>query len=220
MKLALVGRNGAGKSTFVKIALGLYTPTRGRVLLDGLDLREWDRSALSRRFSVLFQDFVHYQLQAGENIGLGDVPRASDEAAWTRAAERALVHDLLCALPEGYRTQLGHWFEAGHELSLGEWQKVALARFFMPEDADILVLDEPTSSLDAEAEDAVLTHFQQHATGRSAILISHRLSTVRMASEILVFDAGRCVERGSHSELLEKRGAYAELFRTQAAGYR
>jgi ATP-binding cassette subfamily B protein len=218
-KLAIAGRNGAGKSTFVKLALGLYAPTRGRVLLDGRDLRDWDREVLSQRFSVLFQDFVRYQLQVSDNVGFGDVERVGDEAAWANAARRALVDDLIRGLPQGYQTQLGHWFEAGHELSLGEWQKVALARVFMRERADILILDEPSASLDAQAEANLFAQFLEFSQRRSAILISHRLSTVRAADEILMLDHGRCVERGPHDQLLATPGPYAELFRKQAAGY-
>ena len=219
-KLAIVGRNGAGKSTFVKLALGLYVPTRGRVSLDGRDLRDWDRAALSRRFSVLFQDFVRYQLPVADNIGFGDLARASDEGAAERAAKRAGVHELIEQLPQAYRTQLGHWFESGHELSLGEWQKLALARLFMHHSADIWVLDEPSANLDAQTEAELFSNFDQLVGDRSAILISHRLSILRTADQILMFERGRCVECGRHEELLEQSGRYAELFNVQAQGYR
>jgi ATP-binding cassette, subfamily B, bacterial len=218
-KVGIAGRNGAGKSTFAKLALGLYVPTRGRVLLDGRDLRNWQREALSRRFSALFQDFVRYQFQASDNVGFGDLEHLDDDASVTRAAQRALVHELIQALPRGYQTQLGHWFGGGHELSLGEWQKIALARVFMREQADILVLDEPSASLDAQAESDVFAKFLEFSRARSAILISHRLSTLRSADTILMFEHGRCVERGHHDQLLASAGAYAQLFLKQAAGY-
>jgi len=217
--LALAGRNGAGKSTLVKLALGLYTPTSGRILLDGRDLRQWDRAALNGRFSVLFQDFVRYQMSAAENIGFGELTRLADAEAQELAAERARVAERIHSLPQSYQTQLGHWFEGGHELSTGEWQKVALARVFMRESADILVLDEPSASLDARTEAQIFDKFLEFAEGRSAILISHRIAALRGADEILVLDAGRCIERGNHQQLLENSGLYAELFTTQAAGY-
>lgn len=217
-KLAVVGRNGAGKSTFIKLALGLYAPTQGRVLLDGRDLLEWDTAALGRRFSVLFQDFVHYQLRVADNVGFGDIERLENEAAWTRSTRLAGAGEFVENLPQRYQTQLGNWFELGHELSIGEWQKLALARLFMRETADIWVLDEPSASLDARAEAELLSQFLELTRNRSAILISHRLSTVRAADQILVLDHGRCVERGRHEELLARSGQYAELFRNQAAG--
>ena len=218
-RLALAGRNGAGKSTFVKLAVGLYTPTRGRVLLDGRDLRDWDRHALAKRFSVLFQDFVRYQLLLSDNIGFGDVERMADETAWAAAAKRAGLQALIEHLPRGYGTRLGHWFESGHELSLGEWQKLALARTFMREGADILVLDEPSSSLDARTEAEAFGELLAFLKNRSAIVISHRLSALRAADEILMLENGRCVERGRHDELLANDGPYAALFAKQASGY-
>jgi len=219
-KVALVGENGAGKTTLIKLMTGLYQPTSGRVSLDGLDLAEWDRDALHARLGVIFQDFVRYQLIAGENIGVGDVDAIDDEDRWETAAKKGLAHEILEALPEGYRTQLGKWFEDGRELSGGQWQKVALSRAFMREKADILVLDEPTASLDPEAETNIFERFQALAEDRMAILISHRFSTVRMADSIAVLHDGKIVERGSHRELLELGGRYARLFHLQARGYR
>ena len=208
----MVGRNGSGKSTLVKLALGLYAPTRGRVLLDGLDLRDWERSALTRRFSVLFQDFVRYQLLVSDNIAFGDLEHAKNEREWAPAARRALVAELIAGLPQAYGTQLGHWFEGGHELSLGEWQRVALARVFVRQGADILVLDEPTASLDPESERAILSHLRGWVGSRTALLISHRASTIRFADEILVLDRGTCVARGTHQDLLQVSEVYADLF--------
>jgi len=211
-KLALVGRNGTGKSTIVKLALGLYRPTRGRVLLDGRELAEWDGSALATRFSVLFQDFVRYQLPVCDNIGFGDIEHLSDEARWARAAASAEVHELISTLPDGYRTQLGHWFETGHELSVGEWQKIALARTFMREQADILVLDEPSASLDATAEERILSQFHAASSSHSALMVTHRASTLRFADEVLMLEGGRITRRGRHDALLQASPSYAELF--------
>jgi ATP-binding cassette subfamily B protein len=219
-KLALVGENGAGKTTLIKLLTRLYRPTAGRVTLDGLDLNEWDEAALRRRVGVIFQDFVQYQFVVGENIGVGDVTRFDDADAWRDAAERGLAHEFIQSLPQGYQTQLGRWFADGQELSLGQWQKVALARAFMRRDADILVLDEPTASMDAAAEAMVFDRFRALTEHRIAVLISHRFSTVRMADTIAVLAEGRIIERGTHDELLAKGGRYAELFFLQARGYR
>jgi len=219
-KLALVGENGAGKTTLIKLMTGLYTPTSGRVLLDGLDLTEWDPATLRQRLGVIFQDYVRYQLVAGENIGVGDVAAIGDAQRWETAAKKGLAHQAISELPKGYQTQLGKWFEDGQELSGGQWQKVALSRAFMREGADILVLDEPTASLDAEAETRIFERFRALAEDRMAILISHRFSTVRMADTIAVLHQGGVVEHGSHSELLALGGRYARLFHMQAKGYR
>jgi ATP-binding cassette subfamily B protein len=219
-KLALVGSNGAGKSTLIKLITRLYHPTEGRVLLDGRDLEEWDAHALRQRVGVILQDFVHYQLLAGENVGVGDVDAFSDADRWHEAARMGLAHPDIERLPEGYHTQLGRWFEGGQELSLGQWQRIALSRAFMRKSADILVLDEPTASLDAESEFRLFEHFRQLSDGRIAIVVSHRFSSVRMADRIVVLDGGRVVEQGSHAELVAHGGRYARLFTLQSAAYR
>ena len=217
--IALVGENGAGKTTFVKLLSGLYQPTEGRIVLDGRDLSSWDPGQLRQRFGVLFQDFNKYQLKLRENIGLGSVVHLLDEPRIERAAERGGASELVQTLPGGLEAALGHWFEKGSELSGGQWQKVALARAFMREDADILVLDEPTAALDAEAEHAVFERFRELAKGRTTIVISHRFPTVRMAKNIVVLEQGQIVEHGSHEQLLEKDGKYARMFKLQAQGY-
>ncbi len=217
--IALVGQNGSGKTTLIKLLTRLYEPTEGRILLDGRDLRDWDAKALRSRVAVVFQDFVRYQLLAGENIGAGDLSRFQDEDAWRRAAERGLAAPVMESLPDGYHTQLGRWFKNGRELSGGQWQKVALSRAFVREQAQILVLDEPTAALDAEAEAEVFDHVRAASEGRSTVLISHRFSSVRGCDQILVMEAGRIVERGKHDSLMADDGRYAHLFRLQAAGY-
>lgn len=218
--LALVGENGSGKTTLIKLLTRLYRPTSGRILLDGLDLGEWDADVLRGRIGVIFQDFARYQMQVGENIGAGDEPHFDDETRWRAAAERGQADDFIATLPAGYRTQLGKWFRDGRELSGGQWQKIALSRAFMRTRADILVLDEPTAAMDAQAEADVFEHFRRIAQGRITILISHRFSTVRMADQIVVIDRGRIVERGTHQELVALDGRYARLFALQAKGYR
>jgi ATP-binding cassette subfamily B protein len=219
-KLALVGENGSGKTTLIKLLTRLYEPSEGRVLLDGLDLRAWDAATLQRRIGVIFQDFVRYQMLVGENIGAGDVEAFDDEARWESAARKGLAHPFIERLPEGYRTQLGRWFKGGQELSLGQWQKVALSRAFMREGADVVVLDEPTAAMDAEAEVHIFDHFRESTQAQMAILISHRFSTVRMADTIVVLHRGEVLERGTHDELMARDGRYARLFLLQAEGYR
>jgi ATP-binding cassette subfamily B protein len=217
--IALVGENGAGKTTFVKLLAGLYEPSEGRIVLDGRELSTWDPEELRKRFGVLFQDFNKYQLKLRENIGLGSVDHLADQARIERAAERGGATDLLTVLPGGLDAPLGHWFEKGSELSGGQWQKVALARAFMREEADILVLDEPTAALDAESEHAVFERFRELAKGRTTIVISHRFPTVRMARNIIVLEHGQIVERGSHESLLTEDAKYARMFKLQAQGY-
>ena len=217
--LALVGANGSGKTTLIKLLTRLYPPNTGSITLDGQELREWDETALRQRIGVIFQDFARYQLMVGENIGAGDVRYFEDEVRWREAGEKGLAARTIESLPQGYRTALGKWFNQGRELSGGEWQKVALSRAFMRSQADILVLDEPTASMDAAAEATIYEHFRTLTKGRIAILISHRFSTVRMADQIVVLEDGRIVERGSHAELMQANGHYAHLFRLQARGY-
>jgi ATP-binding cassette subfamily B protein len=216
--IALVGQNGSGKTTLIKLLCQLYNPTRGQITLDGVDLRQMDPIQWRRQISVLFQDYAHYQLRAWENIWLGDVDSDTDLEQIIQAAKTAGADQVINGLSQGYETHLGHWFEDGTELSTGEWQKIALARAFMRE-ARIIVLDEPTSSLDPLAEAALFNRFRSLIQDRSAILISHRFSTVHMADRIYVMDKGRIVEQGSHQELLQRNGLYAQLFLAQAGPY-
>src|SRR5579863_8262859 len=218
--LALVGENGSGKTTLIKLLTRLYAPTAGRILLDGQDLAAWDEATLRERIGVIFQDFVRYQMLVGENVGAGDERFFDDEQRWQIAAEKGRASEFIDTLPAGYRTQLGKWFRDGRELSGGQWQKIALSRAFMRTRADILVLDEPTAAMDAQAEAEVFEHFRQLSRERVTILISHRFSTVRMADQIAVLNRGSIVERGSHEELMRLNGNYARLFSLQARGYR
>ena len=217
--LALVGENGSGKTTLIKLLTRLYRPTGGRIMLDGLDLADWEESALRRRIGVIFQDFARYQLIVGENIGTGDVRHLDDEVALARRGRERHGGAGHRGAAGEYHTPLGKWFNQGRDLSGGEWQKIALSRAFMRTEADILVLDEPTAAMDAAAEATVFEHFRSLTKGRIAILISHRFSTVRMADQIVVLQEGRIVERGSHDELLRANGHYARLFELQARGY-
>ncbi len=219
-KLAIVGENGSGKTTLIKLLTRLYTPDSGRILLDGLDLQEWDVDVLRKRIGVIFQQFVRYQFTVGENIGVGDVEHLEDKNRWEIAAEKGMAQPFIEYLPEGFQTQLGKWFHKGQELSGGQWQKIALARAFMRNKADILVLDEPTSAIDAQAEFDIFNHFRSLTENQMVFLISHRFSTVRMADKILVIEAGEVVEQGTHNELLKVDGRYAKLFSLQAAGYK
>jgi ATP-binding cassette, subfamily B, bacterial len=218
--LALVGHNGAGKTTFIKLLTRLYRPSEGRILLDGKDLADWDEEALRRRIGVIFQDFNEYQLAVRENVGFGSVEHAGDEPRVRSAVDKGGASELVAGMTQGLDTQLGRWFKDGTELSGGQWQKLAIARAFMREEADILVLDEPTAALDAEAEKAVFDRFRALTKGRTTILISHRFPTVRMADRILVIEGGRMIEQGTHADLVAAHGRYAKLFALQAEGYR
>jgi ATP-binding cassette subfamily B protein len=217
--LALVGPNGAGKTTFIKLLTRLYVPTEGLVLLDGRDVREWDEEALRRRIAVVFQDFAQYQMTAGENVGVGSIDHWTEESRIERAVRSGGADDVVAGLKQGLSTPLGRWFRDGVELSTGQWQKIALARAFMREGADILVLDEPTAALDAESEHAVFERFRDLTRGRTSIIISHRFPTVRMADRILVLEGGRVIEDGTHDELLAKGARYARFFELQAKAY-
>ena len=219
-KLAIVGENGSGKTTLIKLLTRLYSPTEGRILLDGLDLAQWDLQVLQRRIGVIFQDFVRYQFTVGENIGVGDVTAITDRDRWEQAADKGIARPFIETLPEDFDTRLGKWFRNGRELSGGQWQKIGLSRAFMRSQADILVLDEPTSAMDAEAESEVFDHVREATQDQTVILISHRFSTVRMADKIIVLNRGVMTEQGSHEELLKYGGRYAHLFALQAAGYR
>src|SRR5579859_7020848 len=217
--LAVVGRNGAGKTTLFKLICRLYDPNEGRILIDGIDLRDFEPDELRRQIGAMFQDYVDYQATAAENIGLGNVPEIADRDAVISASKQAGSDDLISRLPAGYDTALGKWFDAGVNLSGGEWQKVALARSFMREDAKILLLDEPTSALDAQAEYDLFERLRTLTHGRTAVYISHRFSTVRRADRIVFLEQGQLVEEGTHAELMALGGRYARLFRMQASAY-
>jgi ATP-binding cassette subfamily B protein len=216
--IALVGENGSGKTTLAKLLCRLYDPDSGAVTVDGVDIRQLDPVKWRRQVSVILQDYVQYQLPVWENIWLGDAESVPDREKIIAAAERSGADPAIRRLPQGYDTPLGCWFEQGHELSGGEWQKVALARAFL-RDSHFVVLDEPTSSLDPLAEEELFRHFRRAIQGRSAVLISHRFSTVQMADYIYVLDKGRIVEQGTHRELLERGSLYARLYQAQAAPY-
>lgn len=215
--IAVVGPNGAGKTTLVKLLTGLYRPTTGQVLLDDRDITRLSPGELRARVGVIFQDFVRFHFTVAENIGVGWIPDIGNREEIERAAAAGGIDDVVRSLPEGYAQGLGRWF-GGEELSVGQWQRLALARAFMRR-SPILVLDEPTASLDAEAEVEIFSRFRTLAAERTAILITHRFSTVRMADRIVVFEEGRLTENGSHAELLERGGRYSKMFRLQAAGY-
>ena len=217
-KIALVGENGAGKTTLVKLLARLYEPTEGRILLDGHDLREYDLNSLRRNIGVIFQDYLRYQMRVSDNIAVGNIDEKENKPMIVSSAEQSLAAGLVERLPGGYDQMLGKRFLEGVELSGGEWQKVALARAYM-RDAQVLILDEPTSALDARAEFEVFQRFAALTLGKTAVLISHRFSTVRMADRILVLQRGQLVESGTHEALIAKNGMYAELFNLQAKGY-
>jgi ATP-binding cassette, subfamily B, bacterial len=218
-RIALVGENGAGKTTLVKLLTRLYDPTEGRILLDGVDLKDYDLEGVRRAIGVIFQDFVRYDLKLRENIAVGRIDGLDDPERIADAAGKSLAVDVIERLPGGLDHMLGRRFDGGANLSGGEWQKIALARAYM-RDAQVLVLDEPTAALDARAEYQVFRRFSELTAGRIAVLISHRFSTVRMADRILVLEGGGVIEQGSHEALLEADGVYADLFKLQAAGYR
>ena len=218
-RIALVGENGAGKTTLVKLLARLYDPTEGRILLDGIDLREYSVEDLRHEIGVIFQDYMRYDMLASENIGVGRIENVEEEQRIIRSAEKSLAAGVVESLPQKYQQMLGRRFEGGTDLSTGQWQKVALARAYM-RDAQILILDEPTASLDARAEFEVYQRFVDLTAGKMAILISHRFSTVRMADRIFVLAEGQIVEQGNHQQLVALGGRYAELFEMQAAGYR
>ena len=216
--IAVVGRNGAGKTTLIKLLCRLYDPSAGRILVDGIDIREFDPAELRAAIGAMFQDYVMYQATASENIGLGDLPYLEDRPTIEEASHKAGANELIAKLADGYDTPLGRWFDGGANLSGGEWQKVALGRAFM-RDARILVLDEPTSALDAQAEHELFARLRQLSQGRTAIYISHRFSTVRQADRILFLELGELVEEGTHEELMALSGRYAHLFNLQASAY-
>ncbi|UOQ74390.1 ABC transporter ATP-binding protein [Hymenobacter cellulosilyticus] len=218
-KLALVGENGAGKTTLVKLLSRLYDPSEGRILLDGHDLREYDPAELRQEIGVIFQDFVRFQLSASQNLAVGRIEEKENQERIQSAAAQSLADTVIKKLPGGYEQMIGRRFAGGVDLSGGEWQKIALGRAYM-RDAQLLILDEPTAALDARAEHEVFQRFADLTQGKTAVLISHRFSTVRMADRILVIENGQFVEIGSHEELLGRNGRYAELFALQAAGYR
>jgi len=217
--VALVGANGSGKTTLIKLLCRLYDPTQGAITIDGIDIREFATAALRREIGVVFQDYAQYQMAAKENIWLGNVEAPLDQNRIVKAARRSGADKVIEELKHGYDTVLGKWLDDGDELSIGEWQKVALARAFM-RDARIVVLDEPTSALDAKAEWEVFENLRRLAEGRTTILISHRLSTVKMADQIYVLDDGRVVESGTHDQLVREGGHYEHLYETQARQYR
>ncbi|MBW8823664.1 MAG: ABC transporter ATP-binding protein [Xanthomonadales bacterium] len=217
--LALVGENGAGKTTLVKLLARLYDPDEGRILLDGVDLRDYDLDDLRANIGVIFQDFVRYHLTAGENIGVGQIDALHDQARIEQAAQRGMADEVIADLPQGYEQLVGRRWKTGVELSGGQWQKIAIARAYM-RDAQVVILDEPTAALDARAEYEVFRRFKELSAERTAVLISHRFSSVRMADRILVLADGKVEAQGSHAELMAQGGRYAELFELQAAGYR
>src|SRR6202035_2158447 len=217
--IALVGENGAGKTTLVKLLTRLYDPDEGRILLDGHDLREYDLESLRGNIGVIFQDFVRYNLSAGDNIAVGKIAARNDAARIERAAMQSQADRVIARLPGGYGQMIGKRFKNGVELSGGEWQKVAISRAYMRE-AQVLILDEPTAALDARSEFEVFQRFKELSKGKTAVLISHRFSSVRMADRIFVLADGKVEAAGTHEELLARPGRYSELFELQAAGYR
>jgi ATP-binding cassette subfamily B protein len=217
-KLALVGENGAGKTTLVKLLARLYEPTEGRILLDGYELAEYDVNDLRMQIGIIFQDYLRYQMTISQNIATGNITEKENDALIKSSAEQSLANLFIEGFQNNYKQQLGRRFNEGVELSGGQWQKIALARAYM-KDAQLMILDEPTASLDAKAEHEVFKRFVELTKGKTSVLISHRFSTVRMANRILVLDKGEILEIGSHEELIQQNGKYAELFQLQAMGY-
>ena len=217
--LAIVGENGSGKTTLIKLLTRLYAPTHGKIFLEGLELQQWDIEALRQKIGVIFQDFARYQLIVGENIGIGDVDNIEEDEQIAQAAKQGMADVFVKDLPLEYKTQLGTWFKDGKELSGGQWQKIALSRAFMRNQADILILDEPTAAIDAKAEAEIFAHFRDLTANKISIIISHRFSTVRMADHIIVLEKAEVMEQGSHNELVAADGQYATLFKLQAKGY-
>jgi ATP-binding cassette subfamily B protein len=218
-RIALIGENGQGKTTVVKLITRLYDPTEGQILLDGVDLREYSLEDLHRNIGVIFQDFVRFEMTARENIGIGRVERLNNQEELELAAHKSLADTVVAKLSDGYDQMLGRRFEGGVELSGGEWQKIALARAYL-RDAQLLILDEPTAALDAKSELEVFERFAELTLGKMALLISHRFSTVRMADRIVVLEGGRLIEEGNHQQLMAAGGVYAGMFEMQAASYR
>ncbi len=218
-KLALVGENGSGKTTLIKLLTYLYKPTHGKITFDGTDLNDWHIPTLHKKMSVIFQDFMKYQFIVGENLGAGNVDKFNDASAWSDAAKKGLSAAFINNLSDGYETQLGRWFKGGQELSGGQWQKIALSRMFIRPDAKLLILDEPTSAMDAKAEAEIFSQLSNYTEDRIAIFISHRFSTVRTADHIIVLKDGTIEEQGSHEQLLALNKTYAHLFKLQAKGY-
>jgi ATP-binding cassette subfamily B protein len=218
-RLALIGENGQGKTTIVKLITRLYDPTEGQILLDGIDLREYDLEDLHREIGVIFQDFMRYEMTARENIAVGRVEEINNLELLQTAARKSMADHVIGRLPQGYEQMLGRRFDQGVDLSGGEWQKVALARAYL-RDAQLLILDEPTAALDARSEFEVFQRFSELTAGKAALFISHRFSTVRMADRIIVLDNGRIAEEGTHDQLASLGGRYAEMFEMQASSYR
>jgi ATP-binding cassette subfamily B protein len=218
-RIALVGENGQGKTTIVKLLTRLYDPTSGQILLDGVDLREYDLDDLRKEIGVIFQDFTRYEMTASENIAVGQIEERTNQFRIRAAANKSLAERVIRKLPKGYDQTLGCRFEGAVDLSGGEWQKMALARAYL-RDAQVLILDEPTAALDARSEHEVFERFAELTKGKMSLLISHRFSTVRMADRILVLEAGRIAEQGNHDDLVRVSGRYAQMFELQAASYR
>jgi len=217
-KLAFVGENGAGKTTLIKLLLRFYEPTEGEILLDGIPVKQYNKTKYQQYFGVIFQDFVKFELTLRENIAMGEIGEIGNQSRIANAAEKSLADQVVSELPKGYDQQLGKRFKQGKDLSGGQWQKIAIARAYM-KDAEVLILDEPTSSLDARAETEAFKRFIKLTEGKTAVIISHRFSTVRIADRIMVLKDGAVLEIGTHQELMQNNKLYAELFNLQAAGY-